>query len=95
MTDEEVIENVLYLSQVKVEDGKLSSEFYPSYPDLEKLIKEPATLTTYGAILPDGNTLGFDSDGKLRVTPESLKLGGEVMVKYDDTENYMYFVFPE
>ena len=95
MTDEEVTENVLYLSQVKVEDGKLSSEFYPSYPDLEKLIKEPATLTTYGAILPDGNTLGFDSDGKLRVTPESLKLGGEVMVKYDDTENYMYFVFPE
>ena len=95
MTDEEVTENVLYLSQVKVEDGKLSSEFYPSYPDLEKLIKEPATLTTYGAILPDGNTLGFDSDGKLRVTPESLKLGGEVMVKYDYTENYMYFVFPE
>lgn len=72
MTDVVVTENTLYITQVKVERGSLASEFYPSYQDLKDMIKYPATLDTYGAVLPDGDTIGFDEAGKLRVLPKAI-----------------------
>lgn len=72
MTDGAVTENTLYITQVKVERGSLVSDFYPSYQDLKDMIKYPATLDTYGAVLPDGDTIGFDDYGKLRVLPKAI-----------------------
>ena len=62
LSDDTVTENMLYITQVKVERGSLASEFYPSYQDLKDLVKFPATLDTYGAVIPDGDTVGFDDE---------------------------------
>lgn len=72
LIDENVTSSTLYITQVKVEKGALASEYIPSYSDIKSLVKFPATLEDYGAVIPDGETLDFDTDGKLRVAPKAL-----------------------
>ena len=72
LSDETVASTNLFITQVKVEKGVLASEFIPSYSDIRKLVKFPATLKDYGAVIPDGDTLDFNAEGKLRITPKAV-----------------------
>ena len=70
-TNPGISEIVFEVSNVKVENGKLASEYFPSYYDIINSYKYPATTTQLGSIRPDGNTLTIDSMGVLSVVKNS------------------------
>ena len=61
----------LYISGIKVENGKLSSVYSPSYWDILNAHKQPATKDTLGSVRPDGVTTTIDEGGYLTVIKNS------------------------
>lgn len=57
----------LYLTRVKVERGRLSTEYFPSYDDINNMINRKATTSEFGIVKPDNYAIGFDSQGRLTI----------------------------
>lgn len=57
----------LYLTRIKVERGRLSTEYFPSYDDINSMLNRKATTSEFGIVKPDNYAIGFDSQGRLTI----------------------------
>lgn len=85
ITNESDTEVVIDVANIKVEMGKFSSAYMPSYIDIVDMSRRPASADFVGNIKPDGVTTIVDDNGVLSVVRDST---GVAFINDDSPTTY-------